>query len=79
MASLVVTLDSLNQYDQSAILETEILEKRGRILGAEQRDTIAAANNLAITLDRLGRLEEAVSMRKEVLEKRKRILWRGTS
>ncbi|KAM0293719.1 hypothetical protein ACHAPM_011519 [Fusarium culmorum] len=64
----------IGRWNDAAVSEKEVLEKRQRILGDEHPDTIWAMNNLAATLSDQGKLDEAASMMKEVLEKRQRIL-----
>ncbi|KAK6706715.1 hypothetical protein SNK05_010594 [Fusarium graminearum] len=65
---------NVGRWNDAAISQREVLEKRQRILGDEHPDTIRVMNNLAITLGNQGKLDEAASMMKEVLEKRQRIL-----
>jgi hypothetical protein len=64
----------IGRWNDAALPQREVLEKRQRILGDEHPDTIAAMNNLANTLGHQGKLDEAAWMRKEVLEKRQRTL-----
>ncbi|KAK2605986.1 hypothetical protein QQS21_003612 [Conoideocrella luteorostrata] len=66
--------DDIGRWQEAELAESEVLEKRKRILGDEHPDTISAMGNLAITLGGQGKLDEAAQMQKEVLEKRKRIL-----
>lgn len=64
----------IGRWNDAAVSEKEVLEKRQRILGDEHPSTLSAMNNLANTLGNQGKLDEAASMKKEVLEKMQRIL-----
>ncbi|RYC82197.1 hypothetical protein BFJ63_vAg14905 [Fusarium oxysporum f. sp. narcissi] len=64
----------IGRWNDAAVPQKEVLEKRQRILGDEHPDTITAMNNLAATLSDEGKLDEAASMMKEALEKMQRIL-----
>ncbi|KAH7304608.1 hypothetical protein B0I35DRAFT_401104 [Stachybotrys elegans] len=62
------------RWNEAALAEREVLEKRRQILGDEHPSTISAMNNLANTLGDQGKLDEAALMEREVLEKMRRIL-----
>ncbi|RKK93755.1 hypothetical protein BFJ68_g15425 [Fusarium oxysporum] len=64
----------IGRWNDAALSEREVLEKRQRILGDEHPDTISAMNNLANTLSDQGKLDEAALMKREVLEKMQRVL-----
>ncbi|KAH7233835.1 uncharacterized protein BKA55DRAFT_598050 [Fusarium redolens] len=64
----------IGRWNDAALSQREVFEKRQRILGDEHPDTITAMSNLANTLSDQGKLDEAASMMKEVLEERQRIL-----
>ncbi|EXL39944.1 hypothetical protein FOCG_17446 [Fusarium oxysporum f. sp. radicis-lycopersici 26381] len=64
----------IGRWNDAALSQREVFEKRQRILGDEHPHTITAMSNLANTLSDQGKLDEAASMMKEVLEKRQRIL-----
>ncbi|RKK30690.1 hypothetical protein BFJ66_g16191 [Fusarium oxysporum f. sp. cepae] len=64
----------IGRWNDAAVSQKEVIEKRQRILGDEHPSTIIAMNNLASTLGDQGKLDEAASMMREVLEKRQRIL-----
>jgi tetratricopeptide (TPR) repeat protein len=64
----------IGRWNEAALSQREVLEKRQRILGDEHPGTIMAMNNLASTLSDQGTLDEAALMKREVLEKRQRIL-----
>jgi tetratricopeptide (TPR) repeat protein len=65
---------NIGRWNDAAVSQKEVLEKRQRILGDEHPSTITAISNLAITLSDQGKLDKAASMKREVLEKRQRIL-----
>jgi tetratricopeptide (TPR) repeat protein len=67
-------LYDIGRWEESATMEKEVLQRRRRILGEENPDTISAVNNLATTLQSLGKLDEAAAMHEKVLEMRSRIL-----
>ncbi|KAH7231009.1 hypothetical protein BKA59DRAFT_518303 [Fusarium tricinctum] len=64
----------IGRWNDAALSQKGVLEKRWQILGDEHPDTISAMSNLAITLSDQGKLDEAASMKAEVLEKMQRIL-----
>ncbi|QLI70555.1 uncharacterized protein G6M90_00g069140 [Metarhizium brunneum] len=75
--SFGIFFEEIGRWNEAALSQNEVLEKRQRILGDEHPDTILAMSNLAIMLGDQGKLDEAVLMKRKVLEKRKRILGRS--
>jgi Tetratricopeptide repeat len=49
------------------VLQTEVLEKRGRMLGVDHADTMMSMNCLALTYRAQGRTAEAVTLEGEVV------------
>ena len=52
-----------DKFAEAAELQAEVLEAKRRVLGAEHRDTLAAAKNLAVTYHELGQDARAVELR----------------
>ncbi|RKK21427.1 hypothetical protein BFJ67_g17279 [Fusarium oxysporum f. sp. cepae] len=72
--TLGIFFTEIGRWNDAAVSQKEVLEKRQQILGDEHPSTISAMHNLAITLGNQGKLDEAASMKREVLEKRQQIL-----
>ncbi|EXA48836.1 hypothetical protein FOVG_05494 [Fusarium oxysporum f. sp. pisi HDV247] len=69
-----IFFSEIGRWNDAAVSQREVFEKRQRILGDEHLSTISAMNNLGSTLSNQGKLDEAASMRTDVLEIRRRIL-----
>jgi eukaryotic-like serine/threonine-protein kinase len=65
---------NLGLYPQAEPLLQEGLEARRRLLGAEDPETLAAAQAMGLLLDLSGRLKEAEALNRQVLEARTRAL-----
>ena len=73
MGNLAITLGAQGKLEEAGVMQTEVLEKKRRILGEEHPHTISTTNSLATTLGGKWKHEEA-RMMQEVLGKRRTIL-----
>ncbi|KAJ7122358.1 kinase-like domain-containing protein [Mycena epipterygia] len=70
-----VYVDPVNQeLGRRKELQVAVLQKRQRILGNNDPETLSAMHDLACTYYQLGRLDTAEDLQVEVIERRKRIL-----
>ena len=65
--------DAQGKYDEANALANSVYEKRVRLLGDKNVETVTAMHKLAISLRDLGRYDEALKMRETVLSLRKEI------